>query len=68
VSARAEIPLEAQTGMSDGTEIGAGFGTELLEKVSKQVFGPFIVLSEVRLGCTGLISNSFCNYLSEFSL
>jgi hypothetical protein len=33
VNARAEIPLETQTGMSDEPEIGAGFGTELIEKV-----------------------------------
>ena len=50
MSARAEIPLEMQTGMSDGSEIGTGFGTELLGKVRKQVFVPFVVLSEVRLG------------------
>ena len=33
VNSRAEIPLETETGMSDGPEIAAGFGTELIEKV-----------------------------------
>jgi hypothetical protein len=47
VNARAEIPLETQTGMSDGPEICSGFGTELIEKVGKQFFGSFVVFSEV---------------------
>jgi hypothetical protein len=33
MNARVEIPLERQTEMSDGREIGAGFDTELIEKI-----------------------------------
>jgi hypothetical protein len=33
VNARAQILLETQTEMSDGREIGAGFDTELIEKI-----------------------------------
>jgi hypothetical protein len=66
VNTRAEISLEAQTGMSNDLKerkIGAGFGAELPGNVCEQIFGPFVVPPEARLDLRRIDVLDFCDWI-----